>query len=451
MRLAQLLLGVFLFHLVLHAQSSDPTLPDERFKVDLLLVVAHPDDESEIGAYLAKAAFDEHKRIAVVFGTPGNSGGNAVGAEQAASLAAIREIEARRALGYLGITDIWFLGGTDTAGQDVLRSLETWDHGRALGRLIRIVRLTRPSVIATWLPAYSAGENHGDHQAASVLATEAFDLAGDPTQFPEQVTPPRFATGISNLTEGLHPWQPQKLYFFSDASHYDFFKGKGPEYSADAISPSKNESYARLAARECSFHLTQSDSGYLAAESLKNGGLEKTYFAQPSRFVFGKSHVDASVTGDLFEAVKTEALPFTPAPGYKALPLQKPTLSLGGPWHFYSEFWRAHGLQQLQDLVPPEVMVGASTDVMFPVLIEGAPSGTSGTLQFTAPSGWKLKTGTGEFRATSAYPVAREIVASAPSKASEAWQVVHIRASLSGTDLNEIAVRVLVAPSNLPQ
>src|SRR5438034_11148023 len=67
-------------------------LPDERYKVDLLLVVAHPDDEGAATPYLARA-LDEHKRIAVVFGTRGSSGANEAGGEQAAALGAIREID----------------------------------------------------------------------------------------------------------------------------------------------------------------------------------------------------------------------------------------------------------------------------------------------------------------------------------------------------------------------
>ena len=113
----------------LFAADAQNPKPDERFKADLLVVVAHPDDETEIGAYLARAIFDEKKRVAVVYGTHGNSGGNAVGQEQAASLGAIREIEGRRALSYFGVTNVWFLNGPDTPGQDVLRSLETWNHG----------------------------------------------------------------------------------------------------------------------------------------------------------------------------------------------------------------------------------------------------------------------------------------------------------------------------------
>src|ERR1700757_3014751 len=204
------------------AQVIKPVPPDDRFKADILVIVAHPDDETEVTGYLARAIFDEHKRVAVIFGTHGDGGGNAAGQEQAAALGAEREIEARRALGMLGVTNVWFLGGPDTPGQDVLRSLETWNHGASLGQTVRLVRLTRPEVIFTWLPHYVAGENHGDHQAAGVIATEAFDMAGDPTAFPEQLAAPRDRKNIGNLTEGLHPWQTKKVYYFSDAADAGF-------------------------------------------------------------------------------------------------------------------------------------------------------------------------------------------------------------------------------------
>jgi hypothetical protein len=132
--------------------------PDERFKADILVIVAHPDDETEVTGYLARAIFDEHKRVAAIFGTPGNGGGNAVSNAQAAALGDVRATEAREALAFFGVLHVWFLGGTDTPGQDVLRSLETWNHGNALWEAVRLVRLTRPEVILTWLPDYVAGE-----------------------------------------------------------------------------------------------------------------------------------------------------------------------------------------------------------------------------------------------------------------------------------------------------
>src|ERR1019366_6309276 len=168
-----------------------------------------------------------HKRVAVIYATRGNSGGNAVGMEQANALADVREMEARRSLASYGVTDAWFLHGSDTPGADVLHSLEQWGHGAALDEIVRLIRVTRPEVILTWMPNYVVGENHEDHQAAGVLATEAFDLAANPLAFPEQVEAPRERLGIGNYGEGLRPWQPKKIYYFSDATHFDFLHEKG--------------------------------------------------------------------------------------------------------------------------------------------------------------------------------------------------------------------------------
>src|SRR5690242_894437 len=53
--------------------------PDDRYKADILLVVAHPDDDTGVLNYITRASLDENKRVAVIFTTRGNSGGNAVG------------------------------------------------------------------------------------------------------------------------------------------------------------------------------------------------------------------------------------------------------------------------------------------------------------------------------------------------------------------------------------
>ena len=50
--------------------------PDERFKADILVIAPHPDDESTIAGYLAKAVLDEHRRVAVVVTTRGDAGQN---------------------------------------------------------------------------------------------------------------------------------------------------------------------------------------------------------------------------------------------------------------------------------------------------------------------------------------------------------------------------------------
>jgi LmbE family N-acetylglucosaminyl deacetylase len=425
--------------------------PDDRFKADILVVVAHPDDETEITGYLAKAIYDEHRRVAVIFGTRGDGGGNAMGNEQAAALGAVREIEARRALASFGIMNVWFLGGPDTPGQDVLRSLETWNHGNALAQAVRLVRLTRPEVIFTWLPVYVAGENHGDHQAAGVIATEAFDLAGDATVFPEQLAAPRQRESIYNLTEGLHPWQPKKLYYFSDASHTDFLEGKGPRYSTTDVSPSRGVPYYRLAADEMSFHLTQDDTGQLAKQAIAKGDFKA--FEQPVLLVFGKSLVKSTIMGDPFEGVVPAAAPFAPVHGYHPVEKDKLSIELGGPWSFYSEFCKAHGIDRLAGLLAtPEVGIAKGERLHLPVLIHnGTGEGREVTLLATAPSGWNVVAGNAIYPvdARDTYPV--ETVLASPAQGGPAWQTVIWKAESAGKTVGSITVRVNFTAGGLPQ
>src|SRR5438045_5487903 len=129
-------------------------------------------------------------------------------------------MEARHSLASYGVTNAWFLNGSDTPGADVLHSLEAWCHGQALERVVRLFRITRPEVILTWMPNYVVGENHDDHQADGVIATEAFDLAGNPLAFPEKVEAARNRLSINNYGEGMRTWQPKKIYYFTDATHY---------------------------------------------------------------------------------------------------------------------------------------------------------------------------------------------------------------------------------------
>src|SRR5579863_6814599 len=343
---------------------------DERYKADILLVVAHPDDEGAATPYLARA-LDEGKHIAVVFGTRGSSGANEAGGEQAAALGAIREIEARNALATLGITNAWFLGGKDTASQDVLQSLANWEHGAALEQLVRLVRLTRPEVMLTFLPGTFIGEDHGDHQASGVLATEAFDLAGDPTVFPSQVAAP--LRRLEPYLEGLQPWQPKKIYYFPDAEREDIFKGKGPEYSVKEISKSSKKAYWRASLDSFRLHETQAKSFVDQLSKMDDAAIEKMMAADGwtdvQRFVLGKSLVGGTVTGPVFENITADAIPFRREVFSAQAAGTELSVELAGPWKFYAEFRKAHGLENLPHPEPPEIALQAGGSLVIPLWV----------------------------------------------------------------------------------
>ena len=431
-----------------NAPANPP--PDQRFKADILVIVAHPDDEP--APYLARAIYDQHKRVAVIFGTPGNGGGDAEGNAQAAALGAIRATEAREAMATFGVLHVWFLCGTDTPGQNVLQSLETWDHGRALGETVRLIRLTRPEVILTWLPVYVAGENHDDHQAAGVIATEAFDLAGDATAFPEQISHPRNRNGIMNLTEGLLPWQPKKIYYFSDALHTDFLEGQGPVYSSADVSPSQHKSYYQLAVEQAAHHLTQGDSGQAAQQAL-SGGPEYIYAKEPVQLVLGKSLVGGTKTGDVLEGIQPGEVPFAPVQGYRPEPRQGISVELGGPWAYYKLLWKAHNLEHLRDLIKtPEVAVGNGEPVSVPILIHNdTDQAVEVTITCALPAGWKEHSGAGRYpvRPHETYPVEASYNASSTDKPE--WQALTWRAESKGQVVGTITLRVMTDSPGLPQ
>jgi len=446
MKLHNFAVVLFLVSLVqlAHAQAAAPAPePDRRYKVDILVIVAHPDDDTEVAAYLAKAIEQEHKRAAVVYTTRGNSGGNAVGQEQANALADIREMEARHSLASYGVTLAWFLHGSDTPGADVLHSLEAWGHGNALDEVVRLVRLTRPEVILTWMPNYVIGENHEDHQAAGVLATEAFDMAANPLAFPEQVEAPRYRTNINNYGEGLRPWQPKKIYYFSDADNKDFLKGKGPEYATIDISPSRKIPYSRIAVEAWSFYKTQ-QSDFSDADL-------KQLSEAPLRLLFGKSLVGGSATADIFEGIKPGPIPYVKPRGYLP-PEQKLALRLGGPWAFYHAFWLAHNIEHLADLYSPQAQVGPGESLWVPLLIRNdTDSPLQVELHSVLPAGWSQKPDAVQYSVAAHDSYAIQLTITSPESQKGTWQALSWNAQSNGKDIGRVTLRVDVAANYLPQ
>ena len=418
--------------------------PDDRYKADILLVVAHPDDDTDVSTYLWKAVLDQGKRVAVVFTTRGNSGGNAVGMEQSKTLAAVREIEARRSLAERGITNVWFLHGSDTPTQDVLHSLEILGHGEAIEDVVRILRLTRPEVILTWLPAYVDGENHGDHQAAAVIATEAFDLAGSPAAFPEQIAAPRDRLSISNYGEGLHAWQAKKLYFFSDASQPEFLAHHGPSYLATDICRTKGVPFSQLNRLAWNFYRTQIDFG----EQGMLDRIDKTVY-----LVQGKSLVTAPLEGDVLEGIGSEPIAYAPPQLSQPTPVPPVGLELGGPWAFYHEFYRAHGLTFLDTLVKPQSGFIADRPLWVPLLLRNTSSQPVDViLHSSLPAGWTPPAKDAAYRVEpgNTYPV--QVFLQAPADARDkAPQLLRWSLTANGKPAGEVQLALYPEDNGLPQ
>jgi N-acetyl-1-D-myo-inositol-2-amino-2-deoxy-alpha-D-glucopyranoside deacetylase len=173
----------------------------------LMTIHAHPDDETVgTGGVMAKAARQGH-RVVLVTCTGGELGEIIVPElntpENQRRLGEMRSAELAAALRILGVREWEFLGYRDsgmmgTAGNDDPRSFWRANLDEAAGRLVWLVRQYRPDVITTY--NNYGGYGHPDHIRAHDVAVRAFDRAGDPDWYPEQ------------LEAGLEPWSPAKLY-----------------------------------------------------------------------------------------------------------------------------------------------------------------------------------------------------------------------------------------------
>ncbi|MEV0425956.1 N-acetyl-1-D-myo-inositol-2-amino-2-deoxy-alpha-D-glucopyranoside deacetylase [Micromonospora sp. NPDC050495] len=162
------------------------TLPDRR----LLLVHAHPDDESiGTGSTMAHyAAAGAH--VTLVTCTLGEEGEihvpalaqlAAAGADQ---LGGYRVGELAAACAALGVTDHRFLGGAGRYRDSGMMGLATNEHPRAFwqadldeaaGYLLEVIREVRPQVMITYDPNGFYG--HPDHIQAHRVAMRARELA----------------------------------------------------------------------------------------------------------------------------------------------------------------------------------------------------------------------------------------------------------------------------------
>jgi LmbE family N-acetylglucosaminyl deacetylase len=440
--------------LVAQTVTTPPaTHPDDRFKVDILLIVAHPDDETGVSGYLAQL-LDQHKRVAAIYLTHGEAGHNSMGPERATSLGAVRETELRHATTKIGIDNVWFLDGRDTPSQNVLQSLARWNHGAALEEVIRMVRFTRPEVIVTWLPGFFIGENHGDHQASGVVATEAFDTASDPTIFPAQLAAPVRVN--ETLLDGLRPWQPKKIYYFSDAQEQEQFKNSGPVYPVTAISPVRKLPYWRIALEAFEFHLSQYRTYIESLTKLDEQQLmakaKEDEWDGPVQLTFGKSNVGGSVTGDVFEGITPTEITFVQRTEEVPQPPSGLSVELAGPWGFYKTFRHAHDLEHLPQAAVPEIAIAAGTPLQIPLLLRNNTA-TSKELavSLTAPPGWATESGIATYTLPAGEQLPVLVTLDSPKTAEKALDEIVCQTQTDGRTVTTIKLRVRRRTGGLPQ
>jgi len=302
--------------LVSGASARREAIERARVLGSVLMIGAHPDDENNLTlAYLARGRM---MRTAYLSITRGEGGQNLIGPEQGAMLGVIRTQELLAARAIDG-AEQYFTRAIDFGfSKSAEETLAKWGHEETLGDVVWVIRKFRPDVIITIFSG-TPRDGHGHHQAAGILAREAFTAAADPKRFPEQL-------------KYVQPWQARRLVWnaYGGPPSADYTLETG------GWNATLGYTYGELAGLSRSMHRTQGMGMaprrsaaavtlvHLAGERGKDlfDGIDTTWARVPGGEEVGKSLTEA--LSKLDDAHPERAIPFLIAAREKAAALKDP-------------------------------------------------------------------------------------------------------------------------------
>ena len=165
----------------------------------VLIIGAHPDDEdTQVIAWLSRG---RHVETAYLSLTRGDGGQNVIGNELGEALGVIRteELLAARRIdgGRQFFTRAYDYGFSKNAEE----AFTQWPHDSLLLDVMTVVRAFKPHVIISVFTG-TPRDGHGQHQAAGILAREAYDLSADTVRFPRAATAGHGAWTVSKFYRG---------------------------------------------------------------------------------------------------------------------------------------------------------------------------------------------------------------------------------------------------------
>lgn len=210
-----------------------------------LYMAAHPDDENtRLIAYLANV---EKAETAYLSLTRGDGGQNLIAPDIRELLGLTRTQELLAARRTDGGTQFFSRANDFGYSKHPDETFNIWDKDDVLADAVWVIRQWRPDVIVLRFDPRAPGTTHGHHTASAIIGMEAFDLAGDPNAYPEQL-------------KYVEPWQPRRIY-------WNAYTWRGvPEHmqqdkiikvNGNVFLPKLGESTAEIAARSRSQHRSQ--------------------------------------------------------------------------------------------------------------------------------------------------------------------------------------------------
>lgn len=178
------------------------SLHEDAERLCVLTVHAHPDDEASKGAPTLAAYHRAGVHTVLVCCTGGEEGDlqnpglrqpgqpfhGLTADEERAVMARVRPRELAESARIIGFDEVVMLGYRDSGMVDSPAnqhpdSFHSADLDEAVGRLVTVIRRTRPQVVITYNDD-QRGYPHPDHVRVHDVSVLAFERAGDPTWYP---------------------------------------------------------------------------------------------------------------------------------------------------------------------------------------------------------------------------------------------------------------------------
>jgi LmbE family N-acetylglucosaminyl deacetylase len=223
---------------------------------------AHPDDEHN--ALFALYTHGMGLRSIDLQTNRGEGGQNEIGPELFRDIGVLRTSELLAAHRIDGAEQYFTRAidyGYSFSPQEVI---DKWGREETIGDFVRQIRTFRPDVFLTMNIQGRGGDRA--HEATTVLATEAYKAAGDPTKYPEQIK------------EGLRPWKPKKFYYTggrgagAPPSQPASPAARVARISTGAYDELLGRTYAEIGSDAHSNHKCQGTSGLPGIPGLQQGG-----------------------------------------------------------------------------------------------------------------------------------------------------------------------------------
>jgi LmbE family N-acetylglucosaminyl deacetylase len=253
----------------------------------VLYVAAHPDDENtRMISYFANA---RHMDITYLSLTRGDGGQNLIGSELREELGALRTQELLAARAIDGGKQLFTRANDFGFSKSPAESFQIWGKDAILSDVVWAMRKVQPDVVINRFSTDTAFDTHGHHTGSAVLSSEAFDIVGKPSVFPEQL---KYVTA----------WQPRRMFqnqswfWYGSQAKFDsaMLKEQILKFDAGVYLPMRGKSNDEIAAESRSMHKCQG-MGMMSARG------ESMEYLQYLKGAKG----DLKATKDPFEGINT--------------------------------------------------------------------------------------------------------------------------------------------------